>query len=55
MTVRTTLTVSFEVGTNLDMAQVLVQNRVKLAEPNLPEEVNRQGVNTKKKSTSIIL
>jgi HAE1 family hydrophobic/amphiphilic exporter-1 len=50
-----TLTVTFEVGTNLDMAQVLVQNRVKLAEPKLPEEVIRQGVNTKKKSTSIIL
>jgi len=50
-----TLTVTFEVGTNLDMAQVMVQNRVTLAEPNLPEEVTRQGVNTKKKSTSIIL
>lgn len=49
------LTVSFEVGTDLDMAQVLVQNRVKLAEPNLPEDVKRQGVNTKKKSTNIIL
>ncbi len=49
------LTVTFEVGTNLDMAQVLVQNRVTLAEPNLPQEVSRQGVSTKKKSTSIIL
>ena len=49
------LTVTFEVGTNLDMAQVLVQNRVTLAEPNLPEEVKRQGVNTKKKSTNIVL
>ena len=49
------LTVSFEVGTDLDFAQVLVQNRVTLAEPNLPEEVKRQGVNTKKKSTNIIL
>jgi HAE1 family hydrophobic/amphiphilic exporter-1 len=49
------LTVTFEIGTDLDMAQVMVQNRVKLAEPNLPEEVTRQGVNTKKKSTSIIL
>ena len=48
------LTVSFEVGTDLDMAQVMVQNRVKLAEPNLPEEVKRHGVNTKKKSTNII-
>ncbi len=50
-----TLTVSFEIGTNLDMAQVLVQNRVTLAQPNLPEEVKRQGVNTKKKSNNIVL
>ena len=50
-----TLTVTFEVGTDLDMANVLVQNRVALAEPKLPEEVKRQGVNTKKKSSSIIL
>jgi len=49
------LTVTFEIGTDLDLAQILVQNRVKLAEPNLPEEVTRQGVNTKKKSTNIIL
>ncbi|MDH3792773.1 MAG: efflux RND transporter permease subunit, partial [Rhodospirillales bacterium] len=49
------LTVTFEVGTDLDLAQILVQNRVKLAEPNLPEEVKRQGVNTKKKSTNTIL
>ena len=50
-----TLTVSFDVGTDLDMAQVLVQNRVKLAEAKLPEEVKRQGINTKKKSTNIVL
>ena len=50
-----TLTVTFEVGTSLDMAQVLVQNRVAIAQPKLPEEVQRQGVTTKKKSTSIIL
>src|SRR3954465_10680104 len=49
------LTVTFEVGTNLDMAQVLVQNRVTIAEPRLPEEVQRQGITTKKKSTSIIM
>ncbi len=49
-----TLTVSFEVGTNLDMAQVLVQNRVAIATPKLPEEVKRQGVTTKKKSTAIV-
>ncbi|NOR80640.1 MAG: multidrug efflux RND transporter permease subunit [Methyloprofundus sp.] len=50
-----TLTVTFEVGTDQDMAQVMVQNRVALAAPNLPEEVNRQGVNVKKKSANIIL
>jgi HAE1 family hydrophobic/amphiphilic exporter-1 len=50
-----TLTVTFEVGTDLDMANILVQNRVTLAEPKLPEEVTRQGVNTKKKSPNIIL
>ena len=49
------LTVTFQVGTNLDMAQVLVQNRVAIAMPKLPEEVQRQGVTTKKQSTSIIL
>ncbi len=50
-----TLTVSFEVGTDLDMSQVLVQNRAKLAEPKLPEEVRREGVKVKKKSPNIIL
>ena len=50
-----TLTVTFDIGTDLDMAQVMVQNRVALATPNLPEEVNRQGVNNKKKSANIIL
>ncbi|WP_193368703.1 efflux RND transporter permease subunit [Pelagibius marinus] len=49
------LTVSFEVGSDLDLAQILVQNRVALAESNLPEEVTRQGVSTKKKSSNIIL
>ena len=49
------LTVTFDVGTNLDMAQVLVQNRVAIAQPRLPQEVQRQGITTKKKSTAIIL
>ena len=49
------LTVTFEIGTDLDDAQVLVQNRVALAEPLLPEEVKRQGVTVKKQSTNIIL
>ena len=48
------LTVTFEIGTDLDIAQVMVQNRVKLAEPRLPEEVNRQGISTKKKSPNIL-
>jgi len=49
------LTVTFEVGTDLDIAQVLVQNRVAIAEAQLPDEVSRQGVTTKKQSTQIIL
>ncbi|MHC4363345.1 MAG: efflux RND transporter permease subunit, partial [Planctomycetota bacterium] len=50
-----TLTVTFEVGTDVDMSQVLVQNRAVIAEPLLPEDVRRQGVKTEKKSTSITL
>ena len=38
------LTVTFEVGTDLDKAQVLVQNRLAVAQPRLPQEVQRQGV-----------
>src|SRR5690242_11857847 len=49
------LDVTFQLGTDLDMAQVLVQNRVKIAEAKLPEDVKRQGVTTKKKSPSILL
>ena len=49
------LDVTFELGTNLDMAQVLVQNRVSVAEAKLPEDVKRIGVTTKKKSPSILL
>src|SRR3954452_1414639 len=49
------LSVTFELGTNLDQAQVLVQNRVAIAEASLPEEVKRIGVTTKKKSPSILL
>jgi HAE1 family hydrophobic/amphiphilic exporter-1 len=48
------LTVTFEVGTDVDMATVLTQNRVKLAEPRLPEEVRRQGVVVEKRSTQIV-
>ncbi|MHB8897783.1 MAG: efflux RND transporter permease subunit [Thermoguttaceae bacterium] len=49
------LDVTFNVGTDLNMAQVLVQNRVAIAEAKLPEEVKRQGVTTKKKSPAILL
>src|SRR5213080_192181 len=49
------LDVTFKPGTDLNMAQVLVQNRVSIAEAKLPEEVKRQGVTTKKKSPSILL
>ncbi len=49
------LDVNFELGTNLDTAQVLVQNRVAIAEAQLPEDVKRIGVTTKKKSPSILL
>ena len=48
------LTVTFDVGVDLDMASILVQNRVAIAEPRLPDEVKRQGVTTKKKSTAIV-
>ncbi len=49
------LDVTFKVGTDLNMAQVLTQNRVAIAEAKLPEEVKRQGVTTKKKSPAILL
>src|SRR5271166_4593396 len=49
------LTVTFDVGTNLDIAQVLVQNRVAIAQPLLPDDVKRQGITTKKQSTNIIM
>jgi multidrug efflux pump len=49
------LTITFELGTDLDQAQVLVQNRVALAEPRLPEEVRRQGITVKKRSPSFLL
>jgi multidrug efflux pump len=49
------LTVTFKLGTDLDMAQVLVQNRVNLALPTLPDIVKQTGVTTKKKSPNIML
>lgn len=49
-----TLTVYFEVGTDPDMSTVLVQNRVSLAEPILPEDVKRVGVTVKKRSSNML-
>ena len=51
----TQLTIVFKPGTNLDKAQVLVQNRVALAEPRLPEEVRRLGISVRKRSPDLSL
>src|SRR5881227_4073344 len=50
-----TLTVTFKHGVDLNMAQVLVQNRVALAQPILPALVQRRGVTVKKKSPSVLM
>ncbi|HEY9250572.1 MAG TPA: efflux RND transporter permease subunit, partial [Rariglobus sp.] len=50
-----TLTVTFKLGTDVDKAQVQVQNRVAQALPKLPEEVRRLGVTTQKSSPDITL
>ena len=50
-----TITATFEVGTNVDTATVNVNNRVKIAEPRLPEEVRRNGITVQKKSNDILL
>jgi multidrug efflux pump len=49
------LTVTFQHGIDLNIAQVLVQNRVELAQPILPDLVKRNGVTVKKKSTSTLM
>ena len=49
------LNVSFEVGTDPDIAAVNVQNRLQLAEPLLPEDVTRQGVTVRKRSSGFLL
>ncbi len=49
------LTITFQLGTDLDKAQVLVQNRVAIAEPQLPTEVRQIGVTTLKKSPDLLL
>ena len=52
---RMILTVTFAQGTNADMAQIQVQNRVSRALPRLPEEVQRQGVVTQKTSPDVLM
>lgn len=49
------LTVTFQAGVDLDIANVLVQNRVAVGESRLPEDVRRQGVEVRKKSTDVVL
>src|SRR3546814_3412084 len=49
------ITVTFEPGTDLDAAQVLVQNRVALAEPRLPEQVRQIGVQVNKQETGFLM
>ena len=50
-----TLTVTFASGTDLNLAQVLVQNRVALAQPALPDLVQRRGVTVKKKALGVLM
>ena len=50
-----TITATFQVGTNVDDAAVNINNRVKVAEPRLPEEVRRQGISVRKRSPDLSL
>src|SRR5256885_5383491 len=50
-----TLTVTFDIGTDLDTALVMVQNRVALAQPQLPNSVQRQGITVKKENPDLLL
>src|SRR5438270_603371 len=50
-----TLTVTFRPGADLNIAQVLVQNRESLAEPILPDLVKRRGISVKKKSPNVLM
>jgi hydrophobe/amphiphile efflux-1 (HAE1) family protein len=52
---RLSITVTFALGTNLDTAQVLVQNRVAVAEPRLPEDVRRLGITVLKNSPDLMM
>ena len=49
------ITVNFEVGTNIDIATLDVQNRVSVAEPTLPDAVKRLGLTTRKRNPSIMM
>src|ERR1700689_3095033 len=49
------LTVTFKPGSDLNISQVLVQNRESLAEPILPDLVKRRGISVKKKSPNVLL
>lgn len=49
------LTITFEVGTDIDMATILVQNRVNQATANLPTAVTRNGITVAKQSTNIVM
>ncbi len=49
------LNITFDVGTDIDKAQVLVQNRIAVAEPRLPEEVRRNGILVNKRSPDLLL
>lgn len=49
------ITIAFALGTDLDQAQVLVQNRVAIAEPRLPEDVRRLGVVVQKSSPDLMM
>jgi multidrug efflux pump len=50
-----TLTITFKPGSDLNISQVLVQNRVSLAEPILPDLVKRRGISVKKKSPNVLM
>lgn len=49
------ITLTFETGTSPDIAQVQVQNKLQLAMPSLPEEVQQQGISVNKSSSSILM
>ena len=52
---RSSITVTFDVGTDIDIATLDVQNRVGIAEPALPEAVRRLGVITRKANTDVLM